>query len=238
MKITYQLFDNAWSGFAAAVQNVIETNHLTRVCDIGGGANPALTEEFIAAHQIQYTLLDISQAELDKAPAGFRKVLFDVCDPRVAVTGPYDLVFSRMVAEHIRDARVFHQNIYNMLAPGGIAFHYFPTLYAIPFLANLLIPETLSDSLLHFFAPRNRQKLGKFPAFYQWTYGPIPAQIRRLNGVGFDILEYRSFYGHIYYRKIPLIRSLHRLVTRYLVGHPNPYLTSFAYLVLKKPAAS
>ena len=235
MQITYQLSANAWDGYPVEVRRLMEHHHSIRLCDIGGGANPILPLDYIARYRLQYTLLDISRAELDKAPPGYRTVLADICDPAVTESGPYDFVFSCMVAEHIRDAKIFYANIFNMLAPGGIAFHYFPTLYALPFLANKIIPERLSAFLLNIFAQRDRRQRAKFPAYYNWTFGPTPAQINRLTSLGYNILEYRGLYGHIYYNKIPLLRNLHRLYSNYLVKHPNSYLTSFAYLILQKP---
>lgn len=51
------------------------------VADVGGGANPALDCEFVQQHNVDYALLDISQAELDKAPAYFRKIQVDMTAP-------------------------------------------------------------------------------------------------------------------------------------------------------------
>src|ERR1700721_1406514 len=53
----------------------------------------------------------------------------------------YDLVFSKMLCEHLPDARTFHANCLRLLRPGARAVHFFPTLYTLPFVANRLIPE-------------------------------------------------------------------------------------------------
>ena len=94
MQITYQLSANAWDGYPVEVRRLIEHHHSIRLCDIGGGANPILPLDYIARYRLQYTLLDISRAELDKAPPGYRTVLADICDPAVTESGPYDFVFS------------------------------------------------------------------------------------------------------------------------------------------------
>ncbi len=235
MKIAYQLVDGAFRRFPHEVKQLIERHRLTRVCDIGGGANPILDLDYISNCQLQYTLLDISQSEMEKAPAGYRKILADICDPKVIASGPYDFAFSCMVAEHIPDAKAFHTNVFKMLAPGGVAFHYFPTLFALPFFVNKVIPENLGAALLNVFAPRDRYQWAKFPALYHWTFGPTRAQIHRLTDIGYDILEYRGFFGHVYFDKVPFLRNLHRRYSNYLVRHPNAYLTSFAYLIMQKP---
>jgi hypothetical protein len=93
----------------------------------------------------------------------------------------------------------------------------------------------LSQLLLRVFAPRDPYQMKKFPAVYHWTFGPIPSQIARLTSLGYQILEYRGFFGNIYFNKVPGIRNLYQGWAEYLVNHPNPYLTSFAYLIMQKP---
>jgi hypothetical protein len=116
--------------------------------------------------------------------------------------------------------------------------HYFPTLYALPFLVNMLIPEWFSSFLLDKILPRDRYQLGKFPAYYSWCYGPIPKMIIMLTDIGYEIVEYKGIIGSIYYKRIPILRDLHKLYMDYLVKHPNPYLTSFAQVILRKPDTS
>jgi hypothetical protein len=53
--------------------------------------------------------------------------------------------------------------------------------------------------------------------------------------IGFETVEYRAFFGSTYYDRIPIIRSLHEAYSRSLAQHPNPYLTSFAQVILRKP---
>jgi ubiquinone/menaquinone biosynthesis C-methylase UbiE len=235
LNIVYQLSTNAWTGFGFELMEMIEEYSPKRVCDIGGGANPSLPLEFIREKKIKYTLLDISQEELQKAPADYEKVHTDICDPRTASNGPFDLIFSKMVLEHIQDAKAFHTNVFQMLSPGGLAYHYFPTLFALPFLVNKITPEPLSNFLLDVFAPRDHVQMKKFPAVYHWTFGPTPPQIARLTNIGYQILEYRGFFGHIYFNKIPGLHNLHHQFAEFLVNHPNPYLTSFAYVLMQKP---
>ena len=199
-----------------------------KICDVGGGANPVLPLQFIEENRLDCTVLDISSAELEKAPNGYKKLVQDIEAERYAPAEQFDLVVTKMMAEHIKNGRLFHKNIFCMLKPGGVAVHYFPTLYALPFLVNKIIPEWLSSFLLDVFLPRDRYQLGKFPAYYSWCFGPTPAMLRMLTEIGYEIMLYKGFFGSIYYSRIPILRDLHRIYTQYLVKHPNPYLTSFA----------
>lgn len=234
--ISYRPSEEARTGYEKFLQRIIETRGIRTVCDIGGGANPALPIEYIRQHNLEYTVLDISESELEKAPSEYRKITADIASPLFSSGGQkFDLVFSKMLAEHINGAAQFHANIAGMLEPAGVAVHFFPTLFAPPFVINWLIPEWLSDRLLGIFAPRNRYQHAKFPAYYQWCRGPTRGQFQRFKSVGLDVLEYIGFFGHAgYYRRIPGVLQVHRLITRFLLVNPNPYLTSFAYLVVTR----
>jgi hypothetical protein len=139
-----------------------------------------------------------------------------------------------MLAEHVPDAHRFHRNVYEILRPGGVAFHFFPTLYALPLLANRLIPERASVAALRVFSPRDPVKEGKFPAYYRWCRGPNTTLMRRFEELGYEVEEYDGFFGHDYYDRIPIVRSLHRWMTQFLVRYPVRWLTCVAYLILRR----
>jgi 2-polyprenyl-3-methyl-5-hydroxy-6-metoxy-1,4-benzoquinol methylase len=221
--------------YHALILDLIKQFRVRRVCDIGGGANPTLPLETVHALGLEYTLLDISADELAKAPAGYRKVEADITQKDAALPTGFDLVISMMLAEHVRDGRAFHENVRDMLAPGGVACHFFPTLYSLPLLANRLVPERLASRLLDWFAPRD-DRHRKFPAYYSWCRGPSRRQIRRFERMGYKVLAYRGFFGHDYYVKVPLLRSLHRAFSDLLVRYPVPQLTSRAQVVLQRVA--
>ncbi len=148
----------------------------------------------------------------------------------------FDLVFSKMLAEHVKDGKRFHQNARSLLADGGRAFHFFPTLFALPLLVNKLLPEAISDWILHITQPERYEtgKTDKFPAYYDWCYGPMPSQIKRLESLGYQVEEYTGYFGHEYYRKIPFMQTLIDALARYLVQHPVPCYTISAYVLLRK----
>jgi ubiquinone/menaquinone biosynthesis C-methylase UbiE len=235
MRIKYLQSGNEWNRYSDFIQNLVKEYAAFNICDVGGGGNPILPLDFIIKNQLNCTVLDISSTELEKAPNGYKKLVKDIEAKHFISTEQFDLVITKMMAEHIRNGRLFHKNIFSMLTPGGMAVHYFPTLYTLPFLVNKLVPEWLSSFLLNIFLPRDRYRLGKFPAYYSCCFGPTPSMLAMLTEIGFEIIEYRGFFGNTYYSRIPIIRDLHRAYTRYLAHHPNPYLTSYAQVLLRKP---
>lgn len=235
MKITYLHSDNEWCEYSMLIQSLIQEYVAQKICDVGGGANPVLPLLFINENQLACTVLDISSVELEKAPKEYKKLVQDIEAENFVSTDQFDLVFTKMMAEHLKNGRLFHKNIFSMLKPGGVAVHYFPTLYALPFLVNKLVSERLSSFLLDMFLPRDRYQLGKFPAYYSWCYGPIPSMLAMLTEIGYEIVQYKGFFGNIYYTRIPIFRNLHTAYTQYLTKHPSPYLTSFAQIILRKP---
>jgi len=234
--ISYRKSREGYKEYKNFLVSLIEKHSLIRICDVGGGANPIFDLEYIKKKNIKYSILDISETELDKAPSGYNKIISDISHPQIEINGGYNLIFSKMLAEHIKDAEQFHKNIFKLLDDKGIAVHFFPTLYSLPFLVNLLIPETLSSNLLRLLAPdRDLYQRAKFPAYYNWCRGPLNSQIRKFNNIGFKVIDYIGLFGHeTYYNKFKILRRLHKLKTDYLLKHPLPLLTSFAIVVLKK----
>ncbi len=207
------------------------------MCELGAGANPLLPLDFASRLGIEVILFDAAADELAKAPEEYVKVQADLSDPNFVCSRTYDLALSFSVAEHIPNPRAFHRNVLELLVPGGKAIHFFSTLYAAPFVANRLLPESAADRLLSISQEGREQQgeHGKFPAYYRWCRGPTRRQIRRLESVGFHVDEYLGFFGHDYLRKIPALQSLEDRLAAFLVRKPWPELTSYACVVLSKP---
>ena len=233
--VSYALSEEAWEQHPSYLQRLVESRGGKRVADIGGGANPVLSPGYIARHEVKYTIFDINAAELAKAPDCYDKLVGDVTSDQCGEANSYDIVFSTMLAEHVRSGEPLHRNLFRILAPGGLAFHFFPTLYSPPFVGNYLLPERLTRKLLDILNPRDRFQMVKFPALYSWCRGPSQGQLDRFTSIGYKIEMYRGFFGHTYYNKIPGLRSVSAAFARYLVHHPIPCLTSFAWLLLRKP---
>jgi SAM-dependent methyltransferase len=235
--VSYRTFD-AFEGWSADLfKSTIAEHHLLRVLEIGSGANPTLTPGFVRDHNLVYVTSDISPEELEKADPAYQRLVLDLSVPEIdpALVGGFDCIASRMVAEHIRDGRAYHRNIFKLLRPGGISVHCFSTLFSLPFLANRLLPEMLTETLLDFFNPRDRHSRDKFRAYYSWSRGPSPASLRRFDSLGFEVLRYTGYFGHPYYKRLPVLDRVDQWKSRQLQQHPIPQLCSYATIVLRKP---
>lgn len=233
--ITYGRSEDALPGYRGFMAELIQKQNAHSICDIGGGANPVLDLDYIQQNRLNYCMLDVSQEELDKAPEGYDKVLADIASPEFSSKLKFDMVVSRSVAEHMKDGSTFHKNILTMLADNGMAVHLFPTLYSPPFLVNCLLPESVADLMLSVLRPRDRYQHAKFPAYYSWCRGPTRGQIQRFEELGYDVVKYRGFFGHEYYKRVKWLQRLHSCLTDYLLRKPNPLFTSYACVVLQKP---
>lgn len=233
--VSYADSNDCGKRFENILTDIIVNNSLKSVCDIGGGANPVFDLEFHEKNELIYTLLDISQVELDKAPTHYNKVFADITNASRLPDNEWDLVFSQALAEHVSDGRRFHENIFRILKPGGYAIHLFPTLYALPFLANKIIPESLSSKLLDMLLPRDRFQHDKFPAHYSWCKGPTKPMIRNIEEIGYEVIDYIGLFGHRYYRFFPPLQMLQNTYTKILLKYASPYQTSYAIQVLRKP---
>ena len=227
----------AWSGHKDRVRELISEHHASRVCEIGGGRSPLFSPEEVAELGVsEYTILDISAEELALAPPGYGTFCGDICDSSLTRPGDrFDLMFSQMVAEHVEDGDRMHRNVLALLAPDGIVFHFMPTLYYPAFAANGLLPPRLTSWALRRFADRPSPK---FPARYSKCFGPTRGMHAFLEGVGYDVVEYRPFYGSIYFDRLPGIRAVERALSRRAATRRSPRFTSFTYLILRKPPAA
>lgn len=225
--------DFAWAfeDFGPECLRVVDALEARSICDVGGGRRPLFSLDEIERRRLKYTVLDIAETELARAPRGYMTVCADICQPIPELTGRFDLVFSMFLAEHVRDGAAMHRNVFSMLRPGGMAVHVFPTLYYPAFAANKVLPEQLSAGLVRRLAHHPT----KFPARYSWCFGPTRSMYERFGAIGYEVLEYRPFYGTYYLDKVPGLRSIEAAASRWAASRRSPHLTSFARLQLRKP---
>ena len=238
MKTVYVHSQNVWHGFSKNIRDLIHDSGAVRIAEVGAGANPTLPLDYIREQGLDYTLIDISETELAKAPEGYLKVVADAGSRAFPVEGPFDFIFSNMLAEHVPDAEQFHRNLFQILRQGGLAFHYFPTLFSLPMVANKVFGDGLGLKIMNVLHPSLRAKEGKmakFPAYYRWCFGPFAFQERRFSRVGFQVLEYRGTFGyHGYFQRYPRLLALHERLTQWCLRHPIPWFTSGAQVLLVK----
>jgi SAM-dependent methyltransferase len=206
------------------------------VAELGGGANPILAAEQWRT-VLERVVIDVSAHELSLGVGDFDTRVADLCQPIRDGLERYDLVFSKMLCEHLPDARTFHENCLRLLKPGGRAVHFFPTLFTLPFVANRLIPEEFARAVLRRIQPGriDDPKHEKFPAYYRWCTGPTRRALARYQSVGFTVESFTAAFGHRYYAMLPPLEAAEQAKTRWLLRHPVPWWTSFATVVLRKP---
>lgn len=235
--VSYGTVNDAEGQFRAEVGRLLDGG-AKRICDVGGGAHPIVGLKQVQERGLEYVVLDVSEQQLARAAGDYQRFQADILDPATVPElarrwGAFDAVLSRWTAEHIRDGRLFHEQVFRMLRPGGTAVHLFPTLYSLPFLLNRLLAPDMSAALLYRVSPHRK---GKFLAYYSWCRGPTGRQIDRLQSIGFSVDRYVGYYGHNLYRRVKPVHVAHKAIAAQLVDHPLPSLTSFALVVVTRPA--
>lgn len=228
----------AWENYAPVVKALSQRLGLKRLCEIGGGRNPLLSLAEVRALGASYTVNDISAGELALVPDGFATACFDVAGDRGALPAAqsFDLVFSRMVFEHVQDVAAAWRNLHHLLAPGGVALAFIPTLYSLPFLVNRLVPEWLSGAIVGRLYPhRDRNGLvPQFKAYYDHCVSREAAMRAMLEGSGFADCAVIPFWGHDYYRGLPVLRDVPARLSALAQRHDVRLLTSHAYVLARK----
>jgi SAM-dependent methyltransferase len=210
------------------------------IADVGGGAHPMLAPEKLAELNLDCTLFDISQTELDKAATTYKKKQVDMClDPAsfaAAVPGgQFDIAVSHDFLEHVQSPSRIHANIRHLLRPGGIAVHMFPSPSNIPLALNHALPEWLSSWLVRMTHPERDLDgfEGKFPAYYQLCGIPRDRTKQIFESFGYKILQYDGFIGHSYYYNIPLLRQFEEFVRPVLAKLRIPLISNVLLILLK-----
>jgi SAM-dependent methyltransferase len=235
----YQPYEDwSWRGYRLAILAFAKEYNLTRLMEIGGGRRPLFTPQECAEHGFQTTINDISAVELENMKVDFNTACFDISgdisSPGI-VKGTYDLIYSRMVFEHVKDVEKAWANIYELLAPGGVAIAFYPTLYALPFLVNKLIPESVSTKIVDaLYGFRKGEDMLKFPAYYDHCYGDEKRVKPMLDKIGFSDSAVLPFYGHDYFKKLPVLREIDNAIHDLARRNNMASLSSYAYAVVRK----
>src|SRR5438105_4068719 len=80
--------------FWAELRRLLE-NGAERVCEVGGGAKPAIGPAGVQKRGLEYVVIDESQRDLDEAPEGYRLVRANILDDDAVAAvmrdyGPFD----------------------------------------------------------------------------------------------------------------------------------------------------
>jgi len=234
----------AWDNYRAAVLAFVDACRRSgrheggkvRLLEVGGGRGPLLTPSEAEQAGVALTVNDIDAGELALAPGAFQTAQFNVAgdfDPKLA--GRFDLIVSREVFEHVRDAPRAWSNVCALLAPGGVGLAFHPTLYAPPFVINWLAPEALTAPILRFFfSDRNQGDYPKFPARYELCFGDPSRVEPTLRRCGFSSVLVAPFWGHRYFRHIPGLRELDAAIGDLAERRDWRLMTSYAYTIARR----
>ncbi len=229
----------AWENYKSTIIAIAREYGLKRHLEIGGGRDPLFAPDEVRALGFEVTLNDISAKELSLAPSGYAKVQCDIAAadaPEILGREHYDLAYCRMVMEHVPDVARMWRNIHAVLAPGGMALSFFPTLYAPPYVLNRLIPESVSRPLLEFVFP-DRKPDGdnpKFPAHYDYCFSDESRIVPMLRDAGFSEITVLPFWGYSYFWKFPILRQIDAGFTRLAQDRGWRSVSSFAYVIVRK----
>ncbi|MBN9442756.1 methyltransferase domain-containing protein [Bosea sp. (in: a-proteobacteria)] len=231
--------DWAWENYEATILALARHYGLRSVCEIGGGRDPLFTAAQAAQRGIDLIVNDIDAGELALTPSGLKTARFDIAgdlsEPDVA-HGGYDMMVSRMVFEHIDGVAQAWRNVHALLAPGGVALAFFPTLWAPVFALNHLLPEKASRAIVHALFPSRRDGGGdpKFPALYDWCRGNSRQLAPMLKQAGFSEMHVQPFWGHGYFERLPGLREVDKAFNALAAKTRWHFVTTYAYVLVRK----
>lgn len=150
----------------------------TRILDVGAGAKPSLPAEQ-RPEGCEYVGLDVSLAELDRAPEGSydRTIGADVARRQPDLEGRFDLVLCWEVLEHVRPLEVVLENLRSYLRPGGRLAAHLAGAFALHAVVNRVVPRRVGVRLVERFT--GRQARDVFPAHYDRCWASALDRIMR-----------------------------------------------------------
>ena len=227
-------YETAFKSYLPRLAELIANFDSPRILELGGGRRPSYRLDDLPSNVSSYTVNDIDPEELALVPSEYKTAAFDVTSDAHQFAGEFDVVFSRTLMEHVSDGEAMHRNVLSLLKPGGVAFHMCPTLYAPPFVLNLLLPERMSRAVLFAFRPWRRTEKPKFPAYYSWCYGDEKKMAKMLCGIGYSEAKISTFYGHGYFEPIPILREIDSAFSAMAARNDWTTFASFAHVTARK----
>ncbi len=223
----------SWSIFRSMIEN-FQQDH-KRVIEIGAGARPYLSKNYVLSQGIDYTISDLSSSELTKSNTDYcRCITMDMeGDIPGNDEGRYDLVFSKMVLEHLEVPEVFHNNGLKLVSSGGVIIHFYACKFGLPSILNIVLPEKFVDWLVYKIQGRDPIMDHRFKAYYRRCLGPVPSQINWWRKMGYEVVDFHGFVGHTYLSRYWILGWCEKVWTRILLALNSAWLSSSAIVVLK-----
>ncbi|MGD9753202.1 MAG: class I SAM-dependent methyltransferase [Acidimicrobiia bacterium] len=216
-----------YDDFGIALDAVLRLFAPRRVLEIGAGRAPFVNPANCPAATI--TINDIDPGELERADPHLRKLCFDISGPELP-DERFDFVFSRSVLEHVPDGRQAWRNSLRLLDAGGVALHFFPTLFSPPFVANRLLPERLTLGAARLLRIRDLDAEPKFPARYSWCRASAGLE-RNVRALGFSATAIVPYYDHGYFRRLGPIDRWNTALQQAAQRRDLRVLASYAFLI-------
>lgn len=175
--------DNYKDKMLEIIRSFIDTHASARILEAGGVDRPLLEK----SSKIRYEGLDI---EFRPACSKIYDAFF-VQSIEEPLAGPYDLVCSYTLLEHVKNNDRAVQNMFSALKPGGLIVHYLPSKYHPYALVARVLGPALSARLLRTTHPENNGIAGYPSYFHKCTPSELTGLCR---GIGFQKVEVIAFY--------------------------------------------
>lgn len=195
------------------------------VLEVGVGAFPSIV------NGENYYCLDPDSSELEKVKCK-NKIFSSVEDYETTIR--FDFIVSQMVLEHVENPTVFHEKVFRLLKPTGLAIHFFACGKSIPSRINSFLPERISDFILRKTRSRDIDKEPKYKAFYLWTNIFQEAIVNRYVEVGYIIKSQAIYIGHNYLHAVPVFKVLENMFSKLTYKLRWKSSASVALLILNK----
>lgn len=166
------------------------------IFDVGAGKRPYISAARKSELELKVIGIDISQEELDRAPAGIydRAICADIMT--FAGDGSGDLAICQALLEHVPDTSLALRGIASTIKPGGTLVLFVPCRNAIFARLNLILPESLKKQILFTLFPNTREAQG-FRSYYNRC---TPNDFREIAaGLDLEEIEFRDYYISSYF---------------------------------------
>lgn len=194
--------------------------------DVGSGKHPTILPQD-RPPGTYYVGLDVSEAELRKAPEGSydQVIVSDVANMIHGLNGQFDLIVTWFVLEHVKPLDGAFENMRTYLRPGGCLIAVFSGTFAAFALLNRAIPQPIGRWILKRLFGRPIEST--FPAHYHhcwysalermlisWTQSQI---VPYYTGAGYFRFSRVLRAIYVGYEEWTFLRTHRNLASYYLV---------------------